>query len=324
MELKPVEVEAASEHSSESTDVSSLSLFTNLDKEWELDSSKPSLHNASIFYMKPSPQYDAEKPYFFNVPVEASWSPKVKQTNVCYTRKTVAIADVRGHERIFLLDKHGFQLGNFVTSLSYDEFASTDIIVGRYYEEVKQFLKENIGAIDVLPFDFQVRRKDPTLPFGSRGAPGKAQPFAAVHGDQTINAAYRRLKHFHPEYAQKYAKNRFQIVNVWKPLRGPVCDSPLAVCDYRTVKDEDRVPTDIIFPDYLGETYNLWPNPNHRFYFIDKQRAEEAWMIKCFDSESMISPEIAQFAPHVSFPYGHRGDNNPRRESVEVRAFVFY
>lgn len=156
MELKPVEIEAASEHSSESTDVSSLSLFTNLDKEWELDSSRPSLHNASIFYMKPSPQYDTEKPYFFNVPVEASWSPKVKQTNVCYTRKTVAIADVRGHERIFSLDRHGFQLGNFVTSLSYDEFASTDVIVGRYYEEVKQFLKENIGAIDVLPFDFQV------------------------------------------------------------------------------------------------------------------------------------------------------------------------
>lgn len=91
-------------------------------------------------------------------PVEASWSPKIKQTNVCYTRKTVAIADIRGHERKFLLDKHGFQLGNCVTSLSYNDFASTETIVARYYEEVKQFLKENIEAIGVLPFDFQVRQ----------------------------------------------------------------------------------------------------------------------------------------------------------------------
>lgn len=82
--------------------------------------------------------------------------------------------------------------------------------------------------------------------------------------------------------------------SVWKPLNGPVEDSPLAVCDYRTVKDEDRVPTDIIFPDYLGETYNFWPNPHHRFYFIDKQLSEEAWMVKCFDSESVKSPDIAQ------------------------------
>lgn len=82
--------------------------------------------------------------------------------------------------------------------------------------------------------------------------------------------------------------------SVWKPLRGPVRDSPLSVCDYRTVKDSDRVPTDIVFPDYLGETYNFRPNPSHRFYFIDEQREDEAWMIKCFDSQTATNPEIAQ------------------------------
>lgn len=30
--------------------------------------------------------------------------------------------------------------------------------------------------------------------------------------DQTINAAFRRLKHFHPEYAKKYVDKRFQII----------------------------------------------------------------------------------------------------------------
>lgn len=82
--------------------------------------------------------------------------------------------------------------------------------------------------------------------------------------------------------------------SVWKPLRGPVYDSPLSMCDYRTVKNEDQVPTDIIFPDYLGETLNFWPNPDHRFYFIDGQQADEAWMIKCFDSATALEPGIAQ------------------------------
>lgn len=65
------------------------------------------------------------------------------------------------------------------------------------------------------------------------------------------------------------------------------------MCDYRTVDDTDRVATDIIFPDYLGETYNFWPNPKHRLYFVDGQRPDEAWMIKCFDSETANDSSVA-------------------------------
>lgn len=304
-----------------------LPLFTNLTRQWELDAAKPVLHHASVFYIKPGLLYESEKPYFFNVPTDPEWEPQVKQSNVEYTRKTVAVADIRGHEACFTLDAHGFQLGKLASSLSYADFAVTDTVVTRYYEEVEAFLKAATGAIEVLPFDFQVRRRDPALPPNSRGAPGKAQPFAVVHGDQTANAAYRRLKYFHPAMAKKHARSRFQIVNVWRPLRGPVRDSPLAVCDYRSVNKEDCVPTDVIFPDYLGETYHFWPNPNHRFYFIDEQQADEAWMIKCFDSATAENADIAQFTPHASFPYRKEGTENMKvepRESVEVRTFVFF
>ncbi|VBB84477.1 Putative Aspirochlorine biosynthesis protein N [Podospora comata] len=242
----------------------------------ELESAK--CYQASVFYMKPDPLYDKQKPYFMNVPIDPAWGPKIKQTNVSYTRKTIAVADVRGHERLFSLDKHGFCLQDIHTSLEYHDFTNTDLVVTRYYQEVQVFLKQYTGATEILPFDFQVRRKDPTLPVGSRGAPGKAQPFGVVHAD----------------FAEKYAKKRFQIINVWKPLRGPVYSSPLAVCDYRTVKTEDMVPTDIVFPDFVGETLNFWPNPNHRFYYVDGQREDEAWMIKCFDSGSTTDPNIAQ------------------------------
>jgi hypothetical protein len=84
------------------------------------------------------------------------------------------------------------------------------------------------------------------------------------------------------------------LISVWKPLRGPVFDAPLAVCDYRTVDFNDRVPTDVVFPDYLGETYNFWPNPGHKWYFLDGQRQDEAWMVKCFDSKTATDPTVSQ------------------------------
>ncbi|KAF4119670.1 hypothetical protein GMORB2_4579 [Geosmithia morbida] len=273
-------------------------LFTDLaSRRWDLDGLDPpqSVRHASVFYMKPDVERSVDKPYFLNIPVDDSWMPMVKQTNVVYTRRQIAVTDIRGHESHFRLDTHGFQLAPLMTSLPYDDFSATDAIVSRYYGEVREFLMRELGASQVLPFDFQVRRRDSRLPPGSRGTPGKAQPFTAVHGDQTANAAFRRLKYFHPEYAKRYATARFQIVNVWKPLRGPVIDSPLAVCDYRTVSpDQDAVPTDIVFPDYLGESINFRPNPAHRFYYIDRQRSDEAWMIKCFDSSTASNPEISQ------------------------------
>lgn len=136
-----------------------LPLFTDLTaRQWELDSLDPPRpkRHASIFYMKPHPRYNVEKPYFFNIPVGASWMPNVKQTNVMYTRKQVAVTDIRGHEPNFRLDDHGFQLGTLATSIPYANFASTDVIVTKYYEEVKQFLMEQLRATQVLPFDFQV------------------------------------------------------------------------------------------------------------------------------------------------------------------------
>ncbi|KAF2489453.1 hypothetical protein BU16DRAFT_519476 [Lophium mytilinum] len=277
---------------------------------------------STVFYMNHLPLYQKEKPYFLNVPVDAG--SELAQTNVGYTRQQIHVANIRGCEHVFTLDQTGFQLGKLQTKLTYEDFADSKAIAKRFFPEVQQFLREALGASEVLTFDYQVRRRDPSLPRNSRGAVGKAQPFASVHADQTASSAMRRLEYFHPEWFDKYKNGRVQIVNIWKPLHGPTFDAPLAVCDYRTVEDADRVPTDVVFPDYLGETYNFWPNPNHKWYYVDGQMPDEAWMIKCFDSKTAEDPDVSQFAPHVSFPYRDAPPGTLPRESVEVRNFVFY
>lgn len=166
---------------------SPLPAFTDLTRKWEIDDVEPCRYQSSIFYTKQNPVYEKENPYFMNIPIDPSWVPKLKQTNVSYTRKVVSVTDIRGHPELFSLDRQGFQLGTLQTALAYDSFADTATIVSRFYEEVKVFLEKHTGAVEVLPFDFQVRRKDPTLPANSRGAPGKAQPFAAVHAGAYIS-----------------------------------------------------------------------------------------------------------------------------------------
>ena len=54
-------------------------------------------------------------------------------------------------------------------------------------------------------------------------------------------------------------------MKVWRPLRGPVQDSPLGVCDGATVEQKDLLNTSLHFPDRVGEVYNVMYSPKHRY-----------------------------------------------------------
>ncbi|KAL7924433.1 hypothetical protein ACQKWADRAFT_331392 [Trichoderma austrokoningii] len=288
----------------------------------EIDQFNPPKLVSLIFYIDKLPLYEKEKPYFLNFPPSG---PGQRQTNVVHCRREVDFTDIRGHEDLFSLDATGFEYKHFDTTLEYESFASPAAIEGVFLREVEAFLVKHLKADYVLAWDYQVRRRDPTLPANHRGEPGKAQPFRSVHCDESARAAMRRLGHFHPELAEKYRGCRIQLLNFWKPLAGPVQDAPLALCDYRSVAPDDRVPTDIVFPDYLGETYNFWPNPNHRWYYLEGQLVTEVLIFKNFDSEAFKNENLAKFCPHVSFLYPNRDPENTFfRESIEVRTYVFY
>jgi hypothetical protein len=39
-----------------------------------------------------------------------------------------------------------------------------------------------------------------------------------------------------------------QVINVWRPIRGPLRDAPLAMADGQTVEAGDLVASDLIYP----------------------------------------------------------------------------
>ena len=129
------------------------------------------------------------------------------------------------------------------------------------------------------------------------------------------------MRDLFPKEADALLKRRFAFVNVWRPIVGPVKDSPLAVCDAQTIAPKDWVPTDLIYPDRVGEIYSVAFNDAHRWYFFPDMQPDEALLIKCYDS---AKDGRARFAAHTAFDDPTAPADAPPRESIEARTIAFF
>ena len=124
------------------------------------------------------------------------------------------------------------------------------------------------------------------------------------------------MKHHLPDEADELLKGRYRLVNVWRPLNGPVESSPLAVADSTTVPDEAIVGVKHIYPDRTGETAGVKYDPAMKWWFWGGMADEERLLLQCFDSESRSR------VPHTAF-YLPDQEGRKQRESIEVRALIF-
>ncbi|KFX93211.1 hypothetical protein O988_06933 [Pseudogymnoascus sp. VKM F-3808] len=230
------------------------------------------------------------------------------------TAQSVVIHDVSGDEDKYTLDSHGFQFTKHASKEK--EFLDEEKIKAEYYPEVEQLLKDVTGATRVFIFDHTIRRAAADSRDGTTQLRG---PGKRVHIDQSYQASENRVKHHLPDEADDLLKKRFQIINVWRPIKTILRD-PLALADAHSVPDSDLIPVSLIYPDRKGETYTVKPNPNHRWYFKYAQQPDEPLFIKCYDS---VDDGRARRIPHSAFS-NPAHDNDPTRESIEVRTLVFY
>jgi len=120
--------------------------------------------------------------------------------------------------------------------------------------------------------------------------------------------------------AGELLKHRFGIVNVWRPIRGPVVDSPLALCDARTFTDDDLIASDLVYPHVRGETSSVAYGRGHRWYYFSDMQPDEAILIRVHDS---ADDGRARLSFHTSFD-NPLAVGAPPRESIEVRCLVFF
>ena len=132
--------------------------------------------------------------------------------------------------------------------------------------------------------------------------------------------------------------------SVWKPLKGPLYDWPLAVCDAATVEDQDLETHDQVLPQVVRENYMVRHNAKHRWYYLSGQTTSELLVFRQADSDGnkgmsfssatsktcfMARPAANALwptgVPHTSFqlpPDQVQGTSCPR-ESIELRAIVY-
>jgi hypothetical protein len=142
-----------------------------------------------------------------------------------------------------------------------------------------------------------------------------------VHNDYTFKSAPRRVRDLLPEEADRLLKNRFAEINIWRAIRGPIESSPLALCDARSLGTEDIVPIDLVYRERVGEIYGFLYNPKHRWYYFPRLERNEAVLLKCYDSKD---DGRARFTAHTSFDDPNSPPKAAPRESIEVRALVFW
>jgi len=216
------------------------------------------------------------------------------------------------------LDTAGFQY--FKHTSKHTSFANDEEIYQEYYPESIDLIKSLTGASRVVLFDHTIRRRRPGEVDDS---PDRRQPVAQVHVDQTNESSLARVhRHLPAADVPKLLKGRFQIVNLWRPIANPAIDWPLGLCDYRSVAQNDPFPVALVYPDREGETLGIKYNPNHKWKYLHGMTPDEIVLIKCFDSKQDGS--VALFTPHTGFSDPSTPEGTPFRQSIELRALVFY
>ncbi|KAI0033646.1 hypothetical protein K488DRAFT_47324 [Vararia minispora EC-137] len=242
----------------------------------------------------------------------------IRQRNWVPVPHTIEVEDLRGKEDATSLDTTGFRF--FRHPAKHTSFASDEEIQREYYPESIDLIKKATGASRAVIFDHTVRRRRPEI---LEDTPDKRQPVQMVHVDQTPKSAEDRVRRHVPEDAEELLKKRYQIINLWRPIGNPALDWPLALCDYRsTDQQRDLEPMTLRYPDRHGETFGVKFSPAQRWKYVSGMTPEEGVLIKCFDS--VQDGATATLTPHTAFEDPTTPPNAPKRESIELRALVFY
>jgi hypothetical protein len=228
----------------------------------------------------------------------------------------VLIRDARRLSPEATLDRQGFSLVRHHTSVV--DFYTLEASRADYEDEITRLILAATGGSGALVFDHTLRSDSRDV----RGRRSTREPASVIHNDYTDASARKRLLDLLPDAeAERRLDQRFAIVNLWRTVAGTVHQSPLACCDASTLQPTDLVASERRARDRIGELELVSWNPAHRWYYYPAMRADEALLIKTFDS---ATDGRARRSVHTAFDNALAPPDAPPRESIESRLLVFF
>jgi hypothetical protein len=264
--------------------------------------------DADVEFLAPG----SNRPFIYSgTPADGAPAPSAE-----FERHRVRIRDVRDGEPPSLL-ANGATLLHRPTLVC--NFYDDDELAGRYYPESAEIIRVALAASRVVVYDHNVRRGERLALRADRYDQGR--PAYHAHTDYTPASARRRLADEFGAEATDLARRRWLQVNLWRPLRAPLRDAPLAFCDAASLTPASLTAAELRYPDRCGELYYLAHADDQRWFYASDMGLDEAWLFKNFDS---AAAGTAGVAPHCAFHDPRRYPHVPARESIEVRAFAFF
>jgi hypothetical protein len=265
--------------------------------------------SATLSYLIPQ----VEKPYNYMYAPPAG----ILRENCRYEQRACDIRNARAIDEPFSLESQGFELRDAPSAVSdfYDPIALADT----YFEEVEELACAITGGWRAVVFDHKLRMREegrPSLTFGRHGDGSAPAAVGRVHVDYSEASGKRRLGLTLPAVAPEQT---FVILNFWRPILHPAHDTPLAVCDARTISTEQLVASDIIYPKRTGEIYLATYSAAHRWYYYPAMAPSEVLVFKHYDSRTAAQ---ARMTPHCAFDDPTMPPDVPLRRSIEARCLV--
>jgi len=125
----------------------------------------------------------------------------------------------RGSGGRLSLDREGFVLARQPTPFT--RFYDADAVKAEYYPECERSVRRLAGAARVVVFDHNVRHA-PKFQLRESGA---KEPVKRAHNDYTVTSGPQRVRDLLGGEAEALLERRFAIINLWRPIHGPVEDA---------------------------------------------------------------------------------------------------
>ncbi|ORY27075.1 hypothetical protein BCR39DRAFT_599510 [Naematelia encephala] len=204
----------------------------------------------------------------------------------------------------------------------------TEAGIEKYLEESAELIKKELGATRVVTWNSTCRkaddRKEDFVPRQEEPEKGfvptaRIQPPAArAHVDQA------------PEWAKKVVEmatgedpdtfKRSMIINIWRPLHGPVTNAPLGMLDFPTASADDF----LLGMSNFGNGLRIAHSPGQKWYYVRHQMPNEIVYLMCYDSTTNVC------AGHTAIEVGEQDRQGvdealiKPRESIEVRMIAVW
>ena len=266
-------------------------------------------------------------------------APGVEHNTGKYEPHIVRVRDGRVIADHFTLDTHGFELSRQKSSVR--DFFDKDEVDAVYPCEVEEAVKALTGATRVAVMGWMVRTSGDlskyareTVGYTHKG--GVQPPAGEAHVDTAPDRADRVAEtNYSRVFPRGKGYSRYIYASFWRCFSEPPQDTPLAVCDARSVgPDEGTTNTLFIVDKIPDEATMLGPMPNedivpgaaifhynpaHRWWYFSNMTRDETLLIKFHDSDR----SRAWRTPHTAFRDPSFSDAKPR-SSIEVRTVAYF